>query len=159
MSYTASCRPEKKMVKEYETQFHLSVFLILRVHSTLAKAPWLYCQGEGIDLNHAFHPTAKAQTPPLIFACINTHPDAPRPLSDPTCRHTELHEPSLCRKYSEGIRVRFGLLHRGISIVRRRVPYPNWRDYPGVEIPSAGLCRRGSRDPGRLNDQGTCFCN
>jgi len=35
------------------------------------------CQVEGIDLNDAFHPTAKAQTLPLIFACINTHPDAP----------------------------------------------------------------------------------
>src|SRR6267154_5827787 len=62
-----------------------------------------------------------------------------RAASDPTCRHTELHEPFLCRKYSEGIQVRFGLLLRGISIVRRRVPYPNWRDYPGVEIPSALL--------------------
>ena len=60
-----------------------------------------------------------------------------RAASDPTCRHIELHGPFLSRKYSEGIRVRFGLLYRGISIVRRRVPEPNWRDCPGVETPSA----------------------
>src|ERR1700674_1225175 len=59
--------------------------------------------------------------------------------SDPRCRHTLLHEPFLSRKYSGGIRARFGLLHRGISIVRRRVPDPNCRDCPGVEIPCALL--------------------
>src|SRR5882724_7829243 len=53
------------------------------------------------------------------------------------CRPTELNEPFLSRKYSGGIRARFGLLHRGISIDRRRVPDPDWRDCPGVEIPSA----------------------
>jgi hypothetical protein len=56
-----------------------------------------------------------------------------RAASDPMCRHTCLHEPFLNRKYSKGIRARFGLLHRGISIVRR-VPDPNCRDFPGVEI-------------------------
>jgi len=60
-----------------------------------------------------------------------------RPRGDPTCRHTQLHEPFLSRKYSGGTRPRFGLLHRGISIVRRRVPDPNCRDCLGVEIPSA----------------------
>src|SRR6266446_10284713 len=68
------------------------------------------------------------------------------PRGDPICRHTWFHEPFLSRKYSGGIRVRFGLLHRVISTVRRRVPDPNCRDCPGVEIPSA-LLRSGLRAP------------
>src|ERR1700732_4093029 len=50
------------------------------------------------------------------------------PRGGPICRHTWFHEPFLSRKYSGEIRVRFGLLHRVISTVRRRVPDPNWRD-------------------------------
>src|SRR6266478_1013115 len=43
-----------------------------------------------------------------------------RAASDPRCRHILLHEPFLSRKYPVGIRVRFGFLHRGFSIVLRR---------------------------------------
>src|SRR5260370_20060295 len=73
----------------------------------------------------------------MTLPCKQPDFTALRAASDPMCRHTELHQPFLCRKYSEGIRVRFGLLHRGISIVRPTVPYPNCRHCPGVEIPSA----------------------
>src|SRR6266478_8877207 len=80
-------------------------------------------------------------TDSVISFAMTLPPEQPdftalRAAGDHTCRHTSLHEPSLCRKYSEGIRVRFGLLHRGISIVRRRARDPSWRDCPGVEIPS-----------------------
>src|SRR6266480_3646280 len=61
------------------------------------------------------------------------------PRGGPICRHTWFHEPFLSRKYSGGIQVRFGSLHRVISTVRRRVLDPSWRDCPGVEIPSGRL--------------------
>src|ERR1700722_17515534 len=81
-------------------------------------------------------------TDSVISFAMTLPPEQPdftalRAASDPTCRHTWLHEPFLCRKYPREIRVRFGLLHRGFSIVRWRVLNPNWRDCLGVEIPSA----------------------
>src|SRR6267143_177872 len=75
----------------------------------------------------------------MMFRFLYVFFIGPAPRGGPICRHIWFHEPFLSRKYSGGIQVRFGLLHRVISTVRRRVPDPNWRDCPGVEIRSALL--------------------
>jgi hypothetical protein len=52
-------------------------------------------------------------------------------------------EPFLSRKDSQGIQVRFGSLHRGISFVWRRIPDSNWRGCPGVDASFAKFFDQG----------------